>query len=181
MPSATKPSGLCGTGGNMFGTGPASHSDTLDGSQDFRRLRPHGLWAAGIDEITDGTANTICVGEVRPRDARGTSGTAGCTSTPTVGSRRPRRSITRPVPTSRGTIASFAVQPARRLGNGPRVQVAASRRRELPPLRRLDAILAGNNRLRRIYQMRLGDRRDGQTIGEYRRPSAVKDGVCEHV
>ena len=57
---------LCGTGGNMFGTGPATHSDTLDGSQ-ISGVFGHMAWAASIDEITDGTSNTICVGEVRPR------------------------------------------------------------------------------------------------------------------
>ena len=57
---------LCGTGGNMFGTGEVSHSDTLDGSK-ISGVFGHMAWAAGIDEITDGTANTICIGEVRPR------------------------------------------------------------------------------------------------------------------
>ncbi len=57
---------LCSFGGNMFGDGPRGHGDTVDGSQ-ISGVFSHMAWAAAIREITDGTSNTIALGEVRPK------------------------------------------------------------------------------------------------------------------
>lgn len=58
--------GLCPFQGNMFGTGAAAHSDTLDSSQ-ISGVFGHMNFGASIDEIKDGTSNTIALGEVRPK------------------------------------------------------------------------------------------------------------------
>lgn len=59
---------ICPFQGNMFGTGPRSHSDTLNGNE-ISGVFGHMAWSASIAEITDGTSNTIAIGEVRPRCA----------------------------------------------------------------------------------------------------------------
>jgi prepilin-type N-terminal cleavage/methylation domain-containing protein/prepilin-type processing-associated H-X9-DG protein len=56
----------CTTGGNMFGTGPSAHSDTLDGNQ-ISGVFGHMAWSAKFNDIPDGLSNTIAVGEVRPK------------------------------------------------------------------------------------------------------------------
>jgi prepilin-type N-terminal cleavage/methylation domain-containing protein/prepilin-type processing-associated H-X9-DG protein len=54
-----------GYAGNTFGNGPIMHGDTLSGGQ-ISGLFSHVAWGAGIHEITDGTSNTIALGEMRP-------------------------------------------------------------------------------------------------------------------
>jgi prepilin-type N-terminal cleavage/methylation domain-containing protein/prepilin-type processing-associated H-X9-DG protein len=56
----------CPFQGNMWGTGSRNHSDTLDGSE-ISGVFGHMAWSATIAEITDGTSNTIALGEVRPK------------------------------------------------------------------------------------------------------------------
>jgi prepilin-type N-terminal cleavage/methylation domain-containing protein len=58
--------GACPFGGNMFGTGANFHGHSLDGS-DISGVFSHLAWAAAIHQITDGTSNTIIVGEIRPK------------------------------------------------------------------------------------------------------------------
>jgi hypothetical protein len=58
----------CSFPGNMFGTGPAGHGDTLNSSQ-VSGVFSHMNYGAAIGEILDGTSNTIALGEVRPKCA----------------------------------------------------------------------------------------------------------------
>lgn len=58
--------GPCPFGSNMFGTGAAGHGHNEDGSQ-ISGLFSHTAWGASIDDISDGTSNTIAVGEIRPK------------------------------------------------------------------------------------------------------------------
>lgn len=52
--------------GDAFGTGSENHADTLDRSQ-ISGVFSHLAWGAGIYEITDGTSSTIALGEMRPQ------------------------------------------------------------------------------------------------------------------
>jgi len=59
---------VCSSNGNLWGTGSANDGD------DNRPGLISGVfsttyWAANFREITDGTSNTICMGEVRPKCA----------------------------------------------------------------------------------------------------------------
>ncbi len=56
----------CVPGGNMFGTGPVSHGDTMNGTQ-ISGIVSHMAWSASIPMITDGQSITIAVGEMRPK------------------------------------------------------------------------------------------------------------------
>lgn len=51
--------------GNTFNNGPAFHGDTIKGGE-ISGVFSHMAWGAGIHEITDGTSNTIALGEMRP-------------------------------------------------------------------------------------------------------------------
>ena len=51
--------------GNNFGTGPVNHGDTLDGGQ-ISGVFGHMAWSSRFADITDGTSNTIAMGEIRP-------------------------------------------------------------------------------------------------------------------
>lgn len=56
----------CGSPGqNMFGNGPVIHADTLNPNE-VSGVFSSMAFASTIKQITDGTANTILVGEVRP-------------------------------------------------------------------------------------------------------------------
>ena len=55
----------CGGRGNDFGTGPAGHGDSLDGSQ-ISGPFGHMAWSASFMEIRDGLSNTIAMGEIIP-------------------------------------------------------------------------------------------------------------------
>lgn len=56
----------CGTHNNFFGTGPTVRADTLDPNL-ISGVFGHWAWAARMRDITDGTSNTIAMGEVRPK------------------------------------------------------------------------------------------------------------------
>lgn len=52
--------------GNTFGTGGTGHGSTGNG-QTISGLFSRYQWAAKLRDITDGTANTIAMGEIRPK------------------------------------------------------------------------------------------------------------------
>ena len=58
--------GACPFGGNTYGNGPQAHGDTLDGAK-ISGVFGHMAYGAAIEEIRDGTSNTIAVGEIRPK------------------------------------------------------------------------------------------------------------------
>ncbi len=51
--------------GNIFGTGPSTHGNTNSGSN-ISGIMSRGLWGARFADITDGTSNVICIGEILP-------------------------------------------------------------------------------------------------------------------
>ncbi len=57
--------GACPFGGNMFGTGPAYHGHDETGTQ-ISGVFSHTNWAANLKEISDGSSNTIALGEILP-------------------------------------------------------------------------------------------------------------------
>jgi prepilin-type N-terminal cleavage/methylation domain-containing protein/prepilin-type processing-associated H-X9-DG protein len=58
--------GACPFQGNMFGTGPSIHGHDATGGQ-ISGVFSHIAWGASIDEIRDGSSNTICLGEIIPK------------------------------------------------------------------------------------------------------------------
>jgi prepilin-type N-terminal cleavage/methylation domain-containing protein/prepilin-type processing-associated H-X9-DG protein len=61
----TSSCGLFWYPGGYFGTGPAGHSNTDDGTQ-VSGCFSRGGFGASMNEVTDGTSNTIVIGEFRP-------------------------------------------------------------------------------------------------------------------
>ena len=58
--------GACPFGGNQFGNGPSFHGHDLTGAQ-ISGVFSHIAWGAAIEDIRDGTSNTIAIGEIRPK------------------------------------------------------------------------------------------------------------------
>ena len=58
--------GACPFGGNTYGTGPSYHGHDNTGSE-LSGVFSHCAYGASIAEITDGTSNTIAMGEIRPK------------------------------------------------------------------------------------------------------------------
>ncbi len=57
--------GTCPFGGNMFGTGDSYHGHGNSGAN-ISGVFSHCAWGASIADIRDGTSNTIALGEIRP-------------------------------------------------------------------------------------------------------------------
>jgi prepilin-type N-terminal cleavage/methylation domain-containing protein/prepilin-type processing-associated H-X9-DG protein len=60
------PAGANGIPGNLFGTGGQGHGNVASPSWVSGIIARHN-WAAKIRDITDGTSNVICAGEIRPQ------------------------------------------------------------------------------------------------------------------
>jgi prepilin-type N-terminal cleavage/methylation domain-containing protein/prepilin-type processing-associated H-X9-DG protein len=58
--------GACPFGGNQFGNGPSYHGHDTTGTQ-ISGVFSHIAWGAAIQDIRDGTSNTIAIGEIRPK------------------------------------------------------------------------------------------------------------------
>ena len=58
--------GACPFQGNMYGNGPNFHGHDLTGSE-ISGVFSHIAWGASIDEIRDGSSNTIALGEIIPK------------------------------------------------------------------------------------------------------------------
>lgn len=58
--------GACPFGGNMFKNGPSFHGHDATGNE-ISGVFSHLAWGAAIEEIRDGTSNTIAIGEIRPK------------------------------------------------------------------------------------------------------------------
>jgi hypothetical protein len=60
--------GQCGNAypGNFFGNGPVGHGSTEDGMQ-ISGVFSRYSWSAKLSDVTDGTANTIAMGEILPK------------------------------------------------------------------------------------------------------------------
>jgi prepilin-type N-terminal cleavage/methylation domain-containing protein/prepilin-type processing-associated H-X9-DG protein len=58
--------GACPFQGNMFGNGPSFHGHDLTGKE-ISGVFSHIAWGANIAEVRDGTSNTIAMGEMLPK------------------------------------------------------------------------------------------------------------------
>ena len=67
MPGGGTPWGTCSSyPGNNFGTGAAGHGNA-EGGTDISGIISRVNWAAKISQVTDGTSNVILMGEIRPQ------------------------------------------------------------------------------------------------------------------
>ena len=58
--------GACAFQGNMYNNGPVHHGHDTTGSK-ISGVFSHLAWGASIDEIKDGSSNTIAIGEILPK------------------------------------------------------------------------------------------------------------------